>query len=77
MSTVIQIVNFIGVFRVRSSNHRQFRALLEEIYTEYGDIILHCDVSLVSRCRVRACFVALLPHLKEFLAEKKQNYPKQ
>ena len=41
MSTVVKIVDFI---RAQALNHHQFCALLEEVDTEYGELILHCDV---------------------------------
>src|SRR6218665_1242606 len=72
MNVVMKIVNFI---RARALNHRQFQLLLEEMEAEYGDLILHCDVRWLSKGKVLDRFFSLLPHIKEFLKEKKQNFP--
>lgn len=36
--------------RSRSLQRRQFRALLEETESDYGDLLLHTDMRRLSRC---------------------------
>ena len=38
------IVSLINLIRARALNHRKFRALLEDLETEYYDIIYHSSV---------------------------------
>ena len=49
MDIVIKIVNFI---RANPLNHRQFKVLLEEYDSNYGDFVLNNDVRWLSRGKV-------------------------
>ena len=54
-------------------NHRQFRELLKEYETEYGNLVMHNEVRWLSRGRVLERFLSLLPQIREFLASKGRN----
>ena len=64
MNHVIQIVNKI---LAKALNHRQFRASLEEVESEYADLLLHNKVRWLSRGEVLRRFVACLEHVNTFL----------
>ena len=86
MTTVTAIVNII---RAKALNHRQFVVFLEEIDTEYGDLILYSEVRWLSRGKVLdriiiliiiiiniiiiIIIITLLPHINDFLASKHIN----
>lgn len=54
MSTITRAVNFI---RAKGLNHRQFKAFLGELDTEYGDLPYHTEVRWLSRGKVlQRCF---------------------
>ena len=54
MSTITRAVNFI---RARGLNHRQFKAFLGELDTEYGDLPYHTEVRWLSQGQVlQRCF---------------------
>ncbi|KAJ8375466.1 hypothetical protein SKAU_G00060460 [Synaphobranchus kaupii] len=54
MSTITRAVNFI---RPKGLNHRQFKALLGELDTEYGDLPYHTEVRWLSQGKVlKRCF---------------------
>ena len=72
MNHVIQIVNKI---LAKALNHRQFRASLEEVESEYADLLLHNKVCWLSRGEVLRRFVACLEHVNTFLKTKGLNYP--
>ena len=72
MTVVVKIVNFI---RALALNHRQFRALLDEVDAQFADLIFHCDMRWLSRGKVLDRFLALLPEIKQFLTKKQQNFP--
>ena len=72
MNLVIEMVNKIIA---KALNHRQFRALLDEVDCEYSDLLLHNKVRWLSRGEVLRRFVACLEHVKTFLKSKDLNYP--
>lgn len=72
MNLVIEMVNKIIA---KALNHRQFRALLDEVDSEYSDLLLHNKVRWLSRGEVLRRFVACLEHVKTFLKSKDLNYP--
>ena len=72
MNLVIQVVNKIIA---KALNHRQFRELLDEVDSEYSDLLLHNKVRWLSRGEVLRRFVACLEHVKTFLKSKNLNYP--
>ncbi|KAJ4435526.1 hypothetical protein ANN_18142 [Periplaneta americana] len=43
MDVVVRTINFI---RSKGLNHREFRALLDDINSEYGDLLYHTEVSI-------------------------------
>jgi len=54
MSTITRAVNFI---RAKGLNHRQFKAFLGELDTEYGDLPYHAEVRWLSQGKVlQRCF---------------------
>ncbi|XP_023228929.1 protein ZBED8-like [Centruroides sculpturatus] len=46
MKTIINIVNYI---QARELNHRKFKSLLEEVGSQYNDVLLHTSVRWLSR----------------------------
>lgn len=72
MNLVIEMVNKIIA---KALNPRQFRALLDEVDSEYSDLLLHNKVRWLSRGEVLRRFVACLEHVKTFLKSKDVNYP--
>ena len=64
MNLVIQIVNKIIA---KALNHRQFRELLDEVDSEYSDLLLHNKVRWLSRGDVLRRVVACLEDVKTFL----------
>lgn len=71
MNLVIKMVNEIIA---KALNHRQFCALLDEVDSEFSNLLLHNNVRWLSRGEVLHCFVACLEHLKTFLKSKDLNY---
>ncbi|XP_068201642.1 general transcription factor II-I repeat domain-containing protein 2B-like [Palaemon carinicauda] len=67
MQLVVWVVNFIVS---RALNYRQFRELLAEYETEYGDLVMHNEVRWLSRGRVLERFLSLLPQIREFTTSK-------
>lgn len=72
MKIVIDIVNYI---RARELNHRKFKSLLEELGSEYGDVLLHTSVRWLSRGRVLERFFSLRHEIILFLQQNKKVYP--
>ncbi|CAM2096980.1 unnamed protein product [Caretta caretta] len=72
MDKVVQIVNFICA---RPLHSHQFVELVAQIETEYGDLIMHTEVCWLSHGKVLDSFLALLPEIKQFLAQKSQVFP--
>ena len=70
MDTVVKIVNEI---RSKGLKHRQFQAFLEELDTEYKDLLYHCEVRWLSRGKVLERFFKLRTEIELFLKEKKPN----
>uniref|UniRef100_A0A671NNP5 Uncharacterized protein n=1 Tax=Sinocyclocheilus anshuiensis TaxID=1608454 RepID=A0A671NNP5_9TELE len=58
------VVNFI---RARPLMNRRFIALLDEIDSAYGDLILHSEVRWLSSGKVLHRFLAVLPEIVHFL----------
>ena len=73
MLLVTKIVNFLVA---RSSTiHRQFRNLLNEYDSCYGDIPVHCNIRWLSRGKVLNRFIECFSEIKMFLTEKGQVHP--
>nr|CAH7740871.1 unnamed protein product [Callosobruchus chinensis] len=56
MKTVINMFNYI---RAKELNHREFASLLEELRSEYSDVLLNTSVRWLSRGKVLKRFVSL------------------
>ena len=64
MTDLVKAVNFI---RSRALNHHEFKAFLDEVGSEYEDIVYFSKVRWLSKA-------VLLPEIiKVFLEKKKQN----
>ncbi|KAI6648708.1 General transcription factor II-I repeat domain-containing protein 2 [Oopsacas minuta] len=70
MDVVVKVINFI---RSKGLNHRQFRTLLKELDSQYGDILYHCEVRWLSRGRVLQRFNDLFTEIRIFIIEKDAN----
>ncbi len=66
MDLVVKIINKI---MAKGLNHQQFHELLEEVNSEYSDL-LHNKVCWLSRAQMLAHFAACLEEVKKFLEEK-------
>ncbi|XP_022127415.2 general transcription factor II-I repeat domain-containing protein 2-like [Pieris rapae] len=71
MKTVVNIVNFI---RARELNHRKFKSMLQELNSEYGDVLLHTGVRWLSRTKVVERFYALRHEIILFLQQNNKVY---
>lgn len=67
MKVVVKVVNFI---RSHALNHREFRTYLQEIQSEYGDIIYYSQVRWLSRGKVLQRFHELKHEIPAFMTEK-------
>uniref|UniRef100_A0A8D0KS80 HAT C-terminal dimerisation domain-containing protein n=1 Tax=Strix occidentalis caurina TaxID=311401 RepID=A0A8D0KS80_STROC len=63
----VEIVNFI---RSRSLNSRLFEQLCEDMNSEHQQLLLHCDVHLLSRGKVLSHFWELRDEIRLFLMGK-------
>ena len=72
MNVVTQIVNKI---MAKGLNHRQFRALLNEVESTYSDLLLHNRVWWLSRGEVLKRFAACLEENKTFMSSKGLSFP--
>ena len=70
MTDLVKAVNFI---RSRGLNHREFKAFLDEVGSEYEDVVYISKVRWLSKAATLKRFQLLLPEIKVFLEEKKQN----
>ena len=70
MTDLVKAVNFI---RSRSLNHREFKAFLDEVGSGYEDVVYFSKVKWLSKAATLKRFQLLLPEIKVFLEEKKQN----
>lgn len=72
MDVVVRIVNII---RARSLNHRQFKTFLEQIDSEYGELLYHSEVRWLSRGKVLERFFELREETGLFMAMKQADVP--
>ncbi|GBN45499.1 General transcription factor II-I repeat domain-containing protein 2A [Araneus ventricosus] len=72
MNLVIKIINST---LAKGLYHRQFKDFLEEIDSQFSDLLLHNKVRWLSRCNVLQRFVLCLSEIKTFLNEKSINHP--
>lgn len=68
--SVIAIINCI---HSKALSHRQFRALLEEVDSEYKDVLYHQEVRWLSRGKVLKRFFELRHAITEFLKSKNSD----
>ncbi|XP_056440141.1 general transcription factor II-I repeat domain-containing protein 2A-like [Gadus chalcogrammus] len=67
MTTVVSTINFI---KSRGLNNRQFKELLSELESEYGDLVYHCEVRWLSRANMLARFYTLREEVRRFMEMK-------
>ncbi|XP_035862707.1 general transcription factor II-I repeat domain-containing protein 2B-like [Sander lucioperca] len=67
MSTVVSTINFI---KSRGLNSRQFKELLSELESEYGDLVYHWEIRWLSRGEMVARFHKLREEVKQFMDMK-------
>ncbi|XP_073330798.1 general transcription factor II-I repeat domain-containing protein 2A-like [Pagrus major] len=67
MKTVVSTINFI---KSRGLNNRQFKELLSELESEYGDLVYHCEVRWLSRANMLARFYTLREEVRCFMEMK-------
>ena len=70
MTDLVKAVNFI---RSQGLNHRQFKASLDEVGSGYEDVVYLSKVGWLNKAATLKRFQLLLPKMKVFLKEKKQN----
>uniref|UniRef100_UPI00358F5BAB general transcription factor II-I repeat domain-containing protein 2B-like n=1 Tax=Myxine glutinosa TaxID=7769 RepID=UPI00358F5BAB len=67
MTTVVSTIN---VIKSRGLNSRQFKELLSELESEYGDLVYHCEVRWLSRGNMLTRFYSLREEVKQFMEMK-------
>ena len=70
MTDFVEVVNFI---RSRGLKHREFKAYLDEVGSEYEDVVYFSKVRWLSRAATLKRFQLLLPEIKQFMEKKKRN----
>ena len=70
ITDLVKAVNFIGS---RGLNYREFKAFLDEVGRGYKDVVYFSKVRWLSIAATLKRFQLLLPEIKVFLEEKKQN----
>ncbi|KAK0144404.1 General transcription factor II-I repeat domain-containing protein 2A [Merluccius polli] len=66
MKTVVSTIN---VIKSRGLNNCQFKELLSELESEYGDLVYHCEVRWLSRENMLARFYTLREEVRRFMEE--------
>ncbi|GBO14625.1 hypothetical protein AVEN_76233-1 [Araneus ventricosus] len=72
MNLVIKIINSI---LAKALYHRQFKDFLEEIDSQFSDLLLHNKVRWLFRGNVLQRFALWLSEIKTFLNEKSIGHP--
>ncbi|CAK1597490.1 unnamed protein product [Parnassius mnemosyne] len=72
IKVVVSTVNFI---KSRGLNHRQFKQFLDDIESEYGDLLYYTEVRWLSRGLTLERFLNLLEKIGIFLAKKQRDVP--
>uniref|UniRef100_A0A5S6QHL4 Dimer_Tnp_hAT domain-containing protein n=1 Tax=Trichuris muris TaxID=70415 RepID=A0A5S6QHL4_TRIMR len=67
MSTAVSCINFV---KSRNFNSRQFKQLLNDLQSEYGDLVYHCEVRWLSRGNMLRRFYELRNEIKQFMEMK-------
>ncbi|XP_029656292.1 general transcription factor II-I repeat domain-containing protein 2B-like [Octopus sinensis] len=70
MSVVVRTINFI---RSHALQHRQFKELLNELYSHYGDLVYFSNVRWLSRGKCLKRFFDLREEIKSFMMHKKMT----
>ena len=71
MKKVVQSANFICS---RALNHGQFKAMLDELVSEYGDLVYFPNVRWLSRVVTLKRFLDLKSEIKNFVKEKGHDF---
>ena len=69
------VVNIINKIIASTLNHRQFRALLDEVNAQYKNLLMFNNVRWLSRWAVLKRFTDCFEPIKDFLKNKGINYP--
>ncbi|XP_043437632.1 general transcription factor II-I repeat domain-containing protein 2-like isoform X1 [Prionailurus bengalensis] len=69
------VINTVDWIRTRGSNHRQFRALLEELNAQYGNLLYYTKVRWLSRGMVLKRFFELIKEIDVFMSSKGKPLP--
>ena len=72
MTIVFSIVNFI---KANGLKHRKFRSFLEEIGSQFTDVLYHTDVRWLSCGKVLERFILLKNEIIEFLDSEGKHFP--
>lgn len=72
---VALVVKIINKTIASALNHRQFRALLDEVNARYKDLLMFNNVRWLSRGAVLKRFTDCFEPIKDFLTNKGINYP--
>lgn len=67
------VVKIIYGIRSKAKQHRIFKVLLEELSTEYDDLLLHTKIRWLSSGRILQHFLSLLAEVKEFMRSKGED----
>ena len=70
ITDLVMAINFI---RSRGLNHREFKAFLDEFGSKHQEVVYFSKVRWLSKAATLKRFQLLLPEIKVFLEEKKQN----
>ncbi|GBN01422.1 hypothetical protein AVEN_3173-1 [Araneus ventricosus] len=69
-----QVTLFVSIL-AKALYHRQFKDFLEEIDSQFSDVLLHNKVRWLSRGNVSQRFALCLSEMKTFLNEKNIDHP--
>ncbi|XP_069840988.1 general transcription factor II-I repeat domain-containing protein 2B-like [Dendropsophus ebraccatus] len=67
MSIVVSCINFV---KSKGLNSRQFKELLNDLDSEYGDLVYYCEVRWLSRGNMLIRFYELRDEVKQFMEMK-------
>ncbi|KAK1333566.1 LOW QUALITY PROTEIN: hypothetical protein QTO34_005951, partial [Cnephaeus nilssonii] len=67
MSTVVSCINFV---KSRGFNSRQFKELLNDLHSEYGDLVYNCEVRWLSHRNMLMRFYELRDEVRQFMEMK-------
>ena len=70
MTNLVKAVNFI---RSWGLNHREFKAFSDEVGSGHEDVVYFSNIRWLSKAATLKRFQLLLPEIKVFLEERKQN----